>query len=237
MKRFDWLDRLLHRDRIYDDLSSEIRAHLEEKTDELAAQGMSRADARIAARRAFGNVTLIEEQGRETWQWPTIESFVMDVRYAARQLRRAPALSAIIVVTLAVGIAATATVFSWTRSVLLDPLPGAAHADRVLALETTTASGSWTPTSWLDYVDFRKYLTSFDGLAAAMPTSFAVGDDERAERRPGELVSREFLRRAARSSGGRTVLSRRRRTTPRERNQSSSLATTIGRRGGTATAP
>jgi predicted permease len=193
MRRFDWLDRVLHRDRIYDDLSSEIRAHLEQKTDELAAQGMSRADARIAARRAFGNVTIIEEQGRETWQWPTIESFVMDVRYATRQLRRAPALSAIIIVTLAVGIAATATVFSWTRSVLLDPLPGAARADRVLALETTTASGSWTPTSWLDYIDFRKYLTSFDGLAAALPASLAVGDDERAERRPGELVSANFF--------------------------------------------
>jgi predicted permease len=193
MKSPRWLDRLLLRDRIYDDLSSEIRAHLDEKTDELVARGMSRADARLAARRAFGNVTNIEEQGRETWQWPTIESFFTDIRYAMRQLRRAPAVSTIIVATLAVGIAATATVFSWTRSVLLDPLPGAAHADRVLALETTTASGSWTPTSWLDYIDFRKYLTSFDGLAAAVPSSLAVGDAEHAERRPGELVSANFF--------------------------------------------
>src|SRR6188472_552579 len=97
-----WLDRLLARDRLYADLSDEIRAHIDEKTDALVAQGMSRADARIAARRAFGNVTMVEETGRETWQWPSIESFVMDVRYAVRQLRRAPALSAIIVATLAV---------------------------------------------------------------------------------------------------------------------------------------
>jgi predicted permease len=193
MKRVNWLDRLLHRDRIYDDLSDEIRAHLDEKTDELVSQGMSRADARLAARRAFGNVTMLEEQGRETWQWPGIESFAMDVRYAMRQLLRAPALSAIIVITLGIGIAATATVFSWTRNVLLDPLPGVANADRVLALETTNSSGGWTPTSWLDYVDFRKYLTSFDGLAAAMPGSFAVGDEGRAERRRGELVSANFF--------------------------------------------
>ena len=188
-----WLDRVLRRRRIYDDLSDEIRAHLDEKTDELIARGMSPAAARDAARRAFGNVTRVEEDGRESWQWPTIESFFMDVRYAWRQLLRAPALSAIIIVTLAIGIAATTTVFSWTRSVLLNPLPGAGDAGRVMALETTSASGSWTPTSWLDYIDFRKYLKSFDGLAAAYPTSLAVGDDAHTERRWGELVSANFF--------------------------------------------
>ncbi len=188
-----WIDRLLRRRRIYDDLSDEIRAHLDEKTEALVARGMSRVEARNAARRAFGNVTALEEQARETWQWPTIESFLMDVRYALRQLRSTPALSAIIILTLAIGTAATTTVFSWTRSVLLDPLPGAGDAARVMALETTTSSGSWTPTSWLDYRDFRKYLTSFDGLAAAYPTSLAVGDDAHSERRWGELVSSNFF--------------------------------------------
>ena len=188
-----WLDRMLRRRRIYDDLSDEVRAHLDEKADALIAQGMSPAAARDAARRAFGNVTNIEENGREAWQWPTIESCLMDVRYALRQLGRAPAVSAIIIVTLAVGIAATTTVFSWTRSVLLDPLPGTANPERVFALETTSASGSWTPTSWLDYVDFRKYLTSFDGLAAALPTSLSVGDGEHAEPTRAELVSANFF--------------------------------------------
>ena len=54
---------------------------------------------RAAARRAFGNVTNLVEQGRETWEWPSVESFAMDVRYALRQLRRMPALSATIVLT------------------------------------------------------------------------------------------------------------------------------------------
>jgi predicted permease len=188
-----WIDRLLRRRRIYDDLAEEIRAHIEERTDELVARGMSRDDARLAARRAFGNVTRIEERGRETWEWPTLESFLMDVRYAIRRAAGAPAVSAIIILTLAVGIAATATVFSWTRAVLLDPIPGAGDADRVMALETTTASGSWTPTSWLDYQDFRKYTTSFEGMAAAYPTSLALGDESRTERRWGELVSANFF--------------------------------------------
>jgi len=188
-----WIDRLLRRGRIYDDLDDEIRAHLDERTDELIAGGMSPADARAAARRAFGNVTGVQERAREMWEWPTLESFLLDVRYALRRVLGAPAVSAIVVLTLAVGIAATATVFSWTRAVLLDAIPGAREPDRVVALETTTASGGWTATSWLDYVDFRRYTTSFDGIAAAYPTALALGDESSTERRWGELVSANFF--------------------------------------------
>ncbi|HXT16582.1 MAG TPA: ABC transporter permease [Gemmatimonadaceae bacterium] len=187
------LDRVFRRRRIYDDLHEEIRAHLDEKTEALIAAGYTRAEAEREARRAFGNVTALQERGRETWQWPTIESLLMDVRFAMRQLGRAPAVAAIVVVTLALGVAATSTVFSWTRAVLLDPLPGAADASHVMMLESTTSSGSWTPVSWLDYRDFRKYLKSFDGLAAAYPMSLTLGDVERPERAPGELVSTNFF--------------------------------------------
>ena len=76
---------------------------------------------------------------------------------------------------------------------LLDPLPGARDPGRIVALETTDASGSWTPTSWLDYVDFRKYLRSFSGLAAAYPMSVALGESDNAERRRAELVSANFF--------------------------------------------
>jgi predicted permease len=188
-----WLDRLLNRRRIYADLTAEMQAHLDEKVDDLVAHGMPRAEAVAAARRAFGNVTVLQEEGRDVWQWPTLESFVIDIRYAFRQLRRAPGLTAVILLTLGIGIAATTTVFSWNRAILLDPLPGAADPNRVLALESTTPSGSWTPTSWLDFRDFRRYLKSFDGLAAAYPTSLAIGDEVRTERRWSELVSANFF--------------------------------------------
>jgi len=95
-----WFTQLFHRRRLYDDLADEIRAHLEERAAELEARGMSPAQARDAARRAFGNVTSIEERGRETWEWPALDSLLIDVRYGLRQLRRAPTVSAIIVVTL-----------------------------------------------------------------------------------------------------------------------------------------
>jgi hypothetical protein len=62
-----WFRQLLSRRRIYDDLSAEIREHLKEKIDELVAGGMSRKDASAAARREFGNLTLIEEDSRAVW--------------------------------------------------------------------------------------------------------------------------------------------------------------------------
>jgi predicted permease len=188
-----WLDRLFRRRRIYDDLAEEVRAHLEEKVEELVAGGMPRGEAAAAARRAFGNVTRIQEAGHEAWRWPTLESVLLDVRFALRQLRRAPGLAAIIVLTLAMGVAAAATVFSWTRAILLDPLPGAGEPARVQALESLTPSGSWTPTSWPDYMDLSRTLRSFDGLAAAYPLSLALGDAARIERGWGEVVSANFF--------------------------------------------
>ena len=184
---------IFRRRRLYDDLSEEIRTHLEQRADDLVARGMSRKDALIEARRAFGNVTMIQERGRDTWQWPTLDSFFRDARFALRQLRRTPALTAIIVTTLGVGIAASSTVFSWTRAILLDPIPGAAQPNDVMALESTTPSGSWTPVSWLDYRDFRKYLRSFDDLAASYPVALALGDASRPERVRAELVSANFF--------------------------------------------
>src|SRR5713101_2829584 len=63
-----WLKQLFSRRRLYNDLSEEIQAHLEEKIEELVASGMSRKEAAHAARREFGNVPLVEERSREASQ-------------------------------------------------------------------------------------------------------------------------------------------------------------------------
>jgi putative ABC transport system permease protein len=117
-----WLKQLFSRRQMYGELSEEIREHLEEKTEELVAGGMSREEAAYAARREFGNMSLVEENGRDVWRWLSIENFLADVRYGLRMLRRNPVLTAIGLLTIAIGIGANTAVFSVVNSVLLKPL-------------------------------------------------------------------------------------------------------------------
>jgi len=187
------LKRLLSRRRVYEDLSAEIQSHLDERTEELTLAGMSKDEASAKARREFGNATQIEERGREVWQWTTIESLLTDVRFALRQFRRNPGFTAVLVLTLAIGIGANTTIFSWTRAILLNPLPGAGDPDRVAALESLTASNDWTPTSHLDFRDLRDHSKLVESMAATYPDAVAVGNDDNVERIWGEVVSGNYF--------------------------------------------
>jgi predicted permease len=128
-----WIKQLFSRRRLYDELSQEIREHLEEKIEELLAGGMSRKEATAAARRQFGNVSLAEQEGREVWQWPSLESFLADVRFGARTLRKSPVFTAIAALTLALGIGANTAIFSLVNGILLVPLRYP-HADQLVSI-------------------------------------------------------------------------------------------------------
>src|ERR1700675_4505813 len=116
------MKRLFVRRGVFGELSDEIRAHLEEKIEELVEGGMSRKEAEAAARREFGNVTLMEEDGRDVWRWLSIENLFADVRYGLRMLGRNPVFTIVGLLTIAIGIGANAAVFSVVNSVLLKPL-------------------------------------------------------------------------------------------------------------------
>jgi len=82
-------ERIFRRRELANELDEELREHIEEKTEQLMRlENLSRAEARQAAMRAFGNPTLIETQSREIWQWPKLESILADLTLAFRRLRR-----------------------------------------------------------------------------------------------------------------------------------------------------
>jgi predicted permease len=162
-----WIRQLLSRRRLYGDLSEEIQEHLEEKIEELVASGMSRKKAAAVARRQFGNVTLIEEDGRGVWQWPPIENFLTDIRFGARLLRRSLTFTAVAVLTLALGIGANTAVFSIVDAVLLRPLPYKG-ADRLVAVWSTEIGQAGTKifAPYGDFEEFKAHSQSFEELAA-----------------------------------------------------------------------
>jgi predicted permease len=121
---------------MYGELSDEIRSHLEEKIEELVEGGMTRKEAEAAARREFGNVTLVEQDGRDMWRWLSIENLIADVRYGLRMLRRNPVFTFVGLLTIAIGIGANAAVFSVVNSVLLKPL-SYPEAEKLVSLHQT----------------------------------------------------------------------------------------------------
>ena len=86
----NWIPSIFRRRKLYDDLSEEIRLHIEERTEQLMREGMSPKEAAREARLAFGNRTLLEERSREVWQWPTLESIWADVRLPCGNCARLP---------------------------------------------------------------------------------------------------------------------------------------------------
>jgi len=148
------------------DLAAEIQAHIDQLADEHMRRGLSRGDAHAAARREFGGVDQMKERYRDQRGLPLVDALWQDLRYALRQLRRHPAFTAAVVLTLAVGIGANTAIFSIVNGVVLKPL---AYRDpsRLVVVHEVAARIPMVPlipANAMHFREWRDHARTFDGL-------------------------------------------------------------------------
>jgi predicted permease len=112
-----------------------------------------------------------------------------DLRYAVRTLRNRPSFAAVAILTIAIGIGANTTIFSWLRSLVLNPFPGAVNPEPIVAIENTAPDGEPITTSYPDFCDFRDQLRLVSNVTAYRGYLFSIGDAPNVERSWGEMVS------------------------------------------------
>jgi predicted permease len=150
----------LRRRRKEDELREELQFHLEEEADQLHADGVSEEQARWAARRDLGNVTLLQEQTRTLWTSTLIEQLGHDVRYALRTMASNKTFTATVVFTLAIGIGANTAVFSAIDAVLLRPL-AFPDPDRLVRLTHVTDRFGETDTAAVRLDEWARLSSTF----------------------------------------------------------------------------
>ncbi|MBI3404272.1 MAG: ABC transporter permease [Acidobacteria bacterium] len=193
------------------ELSEEIRAHIEMQSEENIRRGMNADDARRAAQRAFGGVEQTKEHYRDQRGLPVLEILLQDIRYSARTLAKNPGFALIAVLTLALGIGANTTIFSFVDAVVLQPLPYP-DPDRLVSL--WEVSGPKAPDSFntrgrgisegadqprrttvspANLVDYQKQSTAFTGLSSFDTAGMNLTGAGNPERILGEQVNANYF--------------------------------------------
>jgi len=175
------------------ELSDELSFHVDQLVAEYIDNGMTADEARHAARRAIGNIPLLEEQCRETRAVNWLHDVRQDVVYGLRMLRRNPGFTLVALLSLALGIGANTAILSVIGAVLQDRLP-IPNDDRLVVIRTYPLDNPVQETHALvaDYFTWRDENRSFDVIGAAMGNNADFGaesDGAPAERIQGQSIS------------------------------------------------
>jgi predicted permease len=193
-KSSSWLRLLLHRREADQALGEEIQFHLDAKTEQYVANGMTPEAARRAARIDLGGVEQVKEQVRDARAGAWLDTLVRDCRFALRMSRKNSGFTAVVVLTLALGIAANTTVLSWISATLLNPIPGVAHtSDLVTVMRGDRSDHPTPPFSYLDLRDLSERTQTFSGLLGYHDDYLSLTGAAKPERLYGALTTANYF--------------------------------------------
>jgi putative ABC transport system permease protein len=186
------LQTLFRGGRVAQQLHDEVQFHLDHQIAENIAAGMSPEKARHAAKRTFGNVTLVQEDARRTWGWMWLEQFAQDLRFGARSLRKSPGFATVAILTLALGIGANTAIFSVVNAVLLRTLPYP-DADRLAIIWSGLGSVNRAVASTYELFEIRQRTKEFDQIGGIWVTNGTLPGEGDPEQVKVGIVTSNFL--------------------------------------------
>jgi putative ABC transport system permease protein len=178
------------------DLDNELRAHLERQVEKYVQSGLSVEEAKRQARLEFGGLDQVKEECRDARGVNLIQTTIQDLRYGLRQLRRSPAFTITGVLTLALGIGANSSIFSFLNAALLRPVPGIQNFDQLVGVyrfNVYQGQPDFHTLSFPNFQDLRDKNTVFSGLFAYRDKSVDLGGGGEAERVQGEMVTANYF--------------------------------------------
>ena len=183
---------LFRRTQLDRDLDAEISSHLQFAIEENLQRGLFPAEARRQALLRFGGPQQAKEQHRDARGLPLLETLLQDLRFAFRLLRKSPGFTAIAVLTLALGMGATTTIFSVVNTVLLRPLPYQNSA-RLLRVEETHPGAPGANVTYATFLDLQREARTIKNIAAYREWIFNVTGGSEPAQIAGALVSGNFF--------------------------------------------
>ena len=182
----------LRRDRFDRELAEEMKLHLELKARENLAGGMSAEEAQYAARRQFGNQTLLQEVSREMWGIRSIETLFQDLRYGVRMLLKHKIFTTVAALSLALGIGANTAIFSLIDAALLKSLP-VRDPEQLYLITHAGERGVTEANNFPFFEQLRDHSQSFDGMLAFNPNQWKVTLNGETEIVAGQVVTGNYF--------------------------------------------
>ena len=175
-----------------EDFSDELQSHLQMHIDDNLRGGMTAKEARRAALVQLGGVAQVKQAYRERRGLPLVENLLQDVTFGARMLGKNAGFTAVVVLTLGLGIGANTALFSIVDGVLLHPLPYT-NPDELVTFHASKANFATGSVSWPNFKDWKSENRTMSAMAMARPRGFSLTGRGNAERLRGNYISTDFF--------------------------------------------